>query len=68
MAIGTLDSIVRADECYPLQVFKRLTGMGNAAMRESRRRGLVVRKVGLRSYVLGKDWLRFVEEHGKPVE
>lgn len=68
MATVTTEPIIRADECYPLPVFKKLTGMGTCAVREARRKGLPVRKVGLRNYILGKDWLQFVEEHGKPVE
>jgi len=64
----TTEPVIRADECYPLPVFKRLSGMGTAALREARRKGLFVRKVGLRSYVLGKDFLDFVERHGKPVK
>lgn len=61
------EPVIRADECYPLPVFKKLTGMGAAALREARRKGLPVRRIGLRAFVLGRDFMEFVENHGKLV-
>ena len=61
------DRVIRAGECYPLQTFKQYTGQGTTALRRARQQGLPVRRVGLRSFILGQDWLDFVAQHGKPV-
>ena len=45
---------------YPLPVFRALTGLGEEAMREARRRGLVVRQVGSRRFVTGQDFWAFL--------
>lgn len=55
------EHIIRAGEAYPLPVFKRISGLRDAAMRAARRNGLPIRKVGTRSYILGDDWLRFLQ-------
>lgn len=62
MPTETNDGIIRENEAYPLPVFRRLTGMGTVALRRAQRRGLVVRRVGLRKYVLGRDWLAHLEK------
>ena len=62
------DRVIRAGECYPLQTFKECTGQGTAALRRARQQGLVIRRVGLRSFILGQDWLDFVAKHGKRVK
>ena len=45
---------------YPLSVFRAMTGLGEEAMREARRRGLVVRQVGSRRFVTGQDFWAFL--------
>lgn len=62
------DGVIEAGKCYPIATFRVLTGMGHAAVREARKKGLLVRRVGLRSFVLGQDFLDFVRDHGQPVE
>lgn len=51
---------IEAETVYPLSVFSRLVGLDENAMRQARRRGLKVRRVGRRGYVVGRDWLDFV--------
>ncbi|NQT17365.1 MAG: hypothetical protein HQ582_31715 [Planctomycetes bacterium] len=68
MAVVELEGVIDACKCYSLDAFRKLTGMKAAAIRKARQKGLKVRRVGLRSYILGADWIRFVEEHGIPVE
>lgn len=51
---------IREGECYPLELFKRNTGLSVWAFREAKRAGLKVRRVGRRGYVLGADWLAFL--------
>ncbi len=51
---------ISSAETYPLEIFKKLTGQGDWAMRQLRRAGLKVRKVGQRSYVRGSDWHEFL--------
>ena len=57
------DAVICADKAYGLATFQTLAGLGTDAMRECRRQGLPVRRVGRRSFVLGADWLRYLEEH-----
>ena len=62
------DGVIEAGKCYPIATFRTLAGMGPAAIREARKKGFLVRRVGLRSFVLGQDLLDYVRDHGKPVE
>lgn len=57
---------IRSDVCYPLQGLEQL-GFGKAAVREMRQLGLSVRRVGRRSFVFGKDLMKFIEDNGKLV-
>lgn len=50
-----------ADAVYPLEVFKRRTGLETASIRKMRRSGLVVRRIGRRSYLRGSDFLSWFE-------
>ncbi len=68
MSATTLPGAIRADECYPLDVFARVSGLGRHALRRARRDGLVVRRVGLRSYVLGADWMTYLERRARVVD
>ena len=55
--------VIRADCCYDLQQVKNRLGLGAAAIRTARRRGLVVRRVGRKSFILGSDILAYIAEH-----
>lgn len=57
---------IRADVAYDLAQVKKF-GLGTAALRTARRRGLVVRRIGRRSFVLGRDLLAYLEEHATVV-
>ena len=59
--------VIETSKVYPLAEFQRVTGMGTAALREARKKGLIVRRVGLRSFVRGEDFDDYVRDHGKPV-
>jgi hypothetical protein len=39
--------------------------MGSAALRTARRQGLTVKYAGGRGYVLGRDFIGYIETHGK---
>jgi len=58
--IGT----IQADELLPLEVVKDRLGLGTWAMRKARQKGLRVRKIGRRGFVLGSDLIHFVRENG----
>ncbi len=60
-------SEIHPDVMYPLQEFQERSGLGKAAMREARQKGLTVRKVGRRHFVLGKDFIAYVQEHAAVV-
>jgi hypothetical protein len=61
------EGVVAPDIAYSLESFKRASGLGTAALREARRTGLVVRRVGVRSFILGRDFLAWLERNGKVV-
>lgn len=52
--------IIRAGEAYSLQAFQRLTGLKETAIRRAARRGLSVRRVATRAFILGDDWLEYL--------
>lgn len=57
--------MIQADALYRLDEFKRRLGLGVHAMREARRAGLRVVRIGKRGYVLGKDALEFAEHQAE---
>lgn len=50
---------------YPYPVLKRDSGLGDAAIRELRRKGLRVFYVGGRAFCSGADFIAALTEHGK---
>lgn len=56
---------VRPDFLYPLSALQTVTGLGSGAFRQMRRKGLKVRYVAGRAYVLGSDFINHVVEYGK---
>ena len=61
------DAVIRADEAYPIENFRRRNSMGKHALRMARRAGLRVLRVGRQSFVLGRDWIEFVDKNGRRV-
>lgn len=57
--------VISLNSAYRLDEAKRRLGMSEHAMRQARRRGLKVRYVGRRGYLLGRDWLAFLETQSK---
>lgn len=45
---------------YPLDEFARRSGLGRHALREARRKGLKVKRLGGRAYVRGDDFDEFI--------
>ena len=58
---------IHADAMYTLAEIRARLGLGTYALREARRHGLPVRKIGRRSYILGKDILAFAADGGTEV-
>lgn len=56
---------ISADELLTLDAIKARLGLGVAAMRTARRRGLVVKRIGSRGFVLGEDLIAYLAKHGK---
>ena len=50
---------------YCLDRFKAITGFGQYALREARKKGLRVQYVGKRGYILGRDFHEFVARNGR---
>lgn len=53
---------IRADAVYTLPDFQRITGLGTKAVRRARRQGLRVCRVGRCAYVVGSDWLAYLNQ------
>ncbi len=51
---------ISAHELYTLEEFGSRLGLGTAALRSARRRGLRIGRVGRRSYVLGSDFIAYI--------
>ncbi len=64
---GVSEGVVETGRAYSLTAFRKASGLGTAALREARRTGLVVRRVGVRSFVLGRDFLDWLERNGRVV-
>lgn len=56
---------IRPDELYTLDSFMRYVGLGRSAIRQARAKGLVVRYVAARAFILGADWIDYVTTNGK---
>jgi len=57
--------VISCHELYRLPELQKRLGLGKHAIRQARRAGLKIRRVGTRSYVLGKDVLDWIE--GQPL-
>jgi len=55
--------VISADHAYSLEQVRDRLGLGTAALRTARRKGLIVRRIGRRSFVLGRDLLDFLNNH-----
>ena len=47
---------------YPLRAFKRLTGVGDWAFRTLRRRGLRVRRIAGKGFILDSDFIDLTDQ------
>lgn len=59
---------IAADRVYTAAAFSRELGAGRWALKEMRKAGLVVRRFGGRSYILGRDFIRSLETIGDGAE
>jgi hypothetical protein len=58
---------IEAGTVYPLPIFCQRTGLERASLRRMRANGFRVLRVGKRSYVIGGDFLRYIDEHADRV-
>ncbi len=58
---------IEPDVVYPLSVFCRLSGLEKASLRKMRENGFRVLRVGKRSYIIGRDFLNYCQEHAERV-
>ena len=54
--------VIRGDCAYDLQQVKTRLGLGTAAIRTARRKGLTVRRIGRKSFVMGADILTYLRD------
>jgi hypothetical protein len=57
--------VIHEGALYTLAEIQQRLQLGQAALREARRQGLRIRRIGKRGFVLGEDVIRFVKEAGK---
>jgi hypothetical protein len=57
--------LVTADSLYTLAEIQERLKLGQHAMRQARRAGLPVRRIGRRAFVLGRDVMAYVERAAK---
>ncbi len=62
-APGTIDG----NAAYTIVEARARMGWGVAALRKARERGLLIRRIGKRSFILGTDILSFIAREGKVV-
>jgi len=55
--------VISGDQAYSLSQVKARIGLGTAALRTARRKGLIVRRIGRRSFVMGRDLLQYLDDH-----
>lgn len=55
--------VISVDHAYSLEQVRDRLGLGTAALRTARRKGLIVRRIGRRSFVMGRDLLQYLDEH-----
>lgn len=67
MATATAVGEINPNCVYTLAEAKARTGWGDWAFRSARRRGLIVRRVGSRHYVSGRDLIAFIDQTGEVV-
>ena len=65
--------VILSDATYPLREFQRISGLGEAALRKARRKGLVVTHVGRCGFVKGRDFQDYLgalsaDVRSKPVQ
>ena len=54
--------VIDAAQAYTIAEFRRRMGIGDFAMRQLRRDGLRVVEIGRKRFILGRSWLKFLEE------
>jgi hypothetical protein len=58
---------IHAGSIYTLKAIDQHLGLGKAALRKARREGLVVRRVGRKSFILGEDLIAWVKRSAPTV-
>jgi hypothetical protein len=62
VAVAVQSGRISADQVLTLEAVKAELGLGAAALREARRKGLRVRRIGRRGYVFGEDLIAFLRD------
>ena len=59
---------IESGRAYTLPAFRQVTGLGLAAMRTARRRGLRVRHAHGKAFVVGADFLDYLDQYDRPLD
>lgn len=54
--------IIDERQAYSIGELMRRLGLGKSSLREARKNGLTLRRLGTRSFVLGRDVIAFLEK------
>lgn len=60
--------VIRADELYTIDEFKKRLGIKDSTLRAARRAGFSISYLHGRAYILGKDWITYVTNAGRPLQ
>ena len=63
----TSPDFIHADGLHSLADVCRLMSLGPAALRTARHNGLIVKRIGRRWFVRGRDLLAYYDAHGRVV-
>jgi hypothetical protein len=59
--------LITADSLYTLEELGARLRLGKAALRQARRKGLKIRRIGRRAYVLGRDVIEWFDKSAEPL-
>ena len=65
--ISEKPGLITSDSLYTLEELSARLRLGKAALRQARRKGLKIKRIGRRAYVLGRDVIEWFEKSAEPL-
>ena len=61
---GKTPQLIESDTAYGLDEFRRRTGLeAEHSFRKAKRAGLRIARLGRKQYIVGADWIRFLQQN-----